>query len=73
MIRCMESYYALYNIPMTMILCRAYANAIELQPESGLFWHDLAVGYLYLGQVYYYNLIGQTYHMTDSRAGKEER
>ena len=39
---------------------RAYANAIELQPESGLFWHDLAVGYLYLGQVYYYNLIGQT-------------
>ena len=32
-------------------LYRAYANAIELAPESALFWHDLAVGYLYLGQV----------------------
>ena len=46
-----------------LILYRAYANAIELLPESALFWHDLAVGYLYLGQVgncHYCNLIGQS-------------
>jgi hypothetical protein len=34
-----------------MYVYRAYANAIELQPDSALYWHNLAVGYLYLGQV----------------------
>ena len=57
-------------------LYRAYANAVELTPESALFWHDLAVGYLYLGQVGSYHCSIQLVrccHMTKSHAGKKER
>lgn len=31
---------------------RAYARALQLSPDTSNLWHDLAVAYYYLGQVY---------------------
>ncbi len=61
LVYCDPVIFMINNILCYVHVYRAYANAIELKPESALFWHDLAVGYLYLGQVASYccYLIGQ--------------
>lgn len=42
---------------------RAYARALQLSPDASNLWHDLAVAYYYLGQVWLLKTVPQTFFL----------